>query len=219
MSLRRGRADARFCHIYDVPRVAEIPLVYNEGLDDEWKTGHKLTERSLQVVLTRVLFLQHNLRRPEKAVLAARRAKVVPKESCAEYAKLLELTRNLEKECYEVSQKKVLEELKIDEETLEAAKKTVADITKVKEAAINTLLGAIRAAKRLSGPRTAQLTEDWKRAADSCGFYLTTHAEEALQLGESYGEDQTVKYEDTMTADTLYGEYKLLPVEAFACVS
>lgn len=183
----------------------------------------RLTESEVEMILKRAYMVEYNNKLYEKRNLQSRRAKLLSgnnKKPNDQYLKLIEETQELETELLKEAITKVLEDCKADPKVFEKSKEGL-DKDKLDEKLARNLMEEIKELRDklgLNADKVIELNEKYRRAYDEANFMLSSYPDMAQKLASLFENELYLDYIDLVAADTLYDEYKLLPIEIVSFV-
>ena len=197
-----------------------VMITIEELLSADYSDKKPLTMDDLRIVLSRMLILEYNMKLYDKRNLQAQRARVLKTGLSEKYVELVRETRKLDDDISSAVKTQVLEDYKTPSESFEASI-TSFNAKETAEAALMNLHKGIRENRKklgLSESAAVNLVRGYQNAFDKCNFMLNSSPGFAKQLSELYDENQRVNYIELTTADSLYNEFNLLPIEMLAFI-
>jgi len=187
----------------------------NQTLSPTYQQHQQLNEEDVRMILKRIIYLDYNAKLPEKRKLQQQRKKILDKEIGEEYVKIMEDSKKLELDVYREMKTQVLNDLKIEKDNYEQALPPL-NIKTITEEVTKSLLNDIRINKSklgISKSNVVEIKKNYPTVYDKCHKKLAEIPDIARRLSDLYEEDLFLNYIDAITADTLYNNYKLLPLE------
>ncbi len=176
--------------------------------------------QDVKEIMKRIMFMQYNARLYDKRSLQAKRSAALKSGISKEYVELLQETKTLHDECFKEVRDKVLRELKITLDTFETGKKS-ADLSAIRSEIKSALYDAIRANKQKLGVSDAmakEISSKYQAVYTKCDYMSGAKPDLAREASKLFGEDSYVGYVEIMVADSLFDDYRLLPLEIEAFV-
>lgn len=198
----------------------------NEGINLEENlaplpnlSGKKiLTESEVLTILKRAYTVEYNTKLYEKRNLQSRRAKILSgnkKKPNDQYLGLIQQTKELEAGVFKEAIVKVLKDCKVDPKVFEASKEKLKK-NKLDEAVAKSLMEEIKELRDklgLNEDKVIELKEKYRAAYDEADFMLSSYPDIAQKLAALFENELYLEYTDFVATDTLYNDYKLLPIE------
>ena len=182
--------------------------------------GVDITEDILKGIMKRIIYTEYETKLKEKRNLQEQRARILRNGLSMDYVKVMRTTKQIEDEIYAEVETVVLDNLKVKIEDFQKAKEEF-NIKLITEAAINNLLSEISKSKEklnLNDEEALKIKGKYTTTYDIQNYYLNNHPELALELEQIYGNNDYFNYLDIVTADALYSDLKLLPIEIQAFI-
>ena len=199
-----------------IPMNSVEPIsITKDGNTQDHSKNELLLENDVKIIKCRILVRDYNEKLYEKRNLQSRRAKSLEKGLTNEYYELIKATSDIDAEIMKVAEKETLLEYKIDPELFAKTKKFM-NMQEISEIAIKNLMDLIRnniAKIGLRGPNLEKLKSEYQAKYSECNFKLSEKPELTQKIAQCFHEDIYLNYTEIMTADMLYPEFELLPIE------
>ena len=190
----------------------EIPI---SGLGPSYSKSKTLTDDDVKGIMRQIIYSSHNTKLYDKVELASKRSKELKNGITDNYVNLVKQTKDLENNCFKISEERVLEGLRVDPKDFKNAKGPI-NMKNLLEILILELLRDIKKNKsklNIDEEKINEIREQSEEAYHSSNFKLRAVPETSKKLSDIYDDDLPITYEDVMVADHLYSKYGLLPIE------